>query len=58
MLSEKDKARVRKDFTEWTGGYKASEVGPERLDVYVELAMPADLDSVEVEAFLAEWANR
>ncbi len=57
MLSQRDKARIRKDFIEWTGGYGASEVEPEKIDVYIELAMPVDLDSAEVEAYLAEWAE-
>lgn len=57
MLSKRDKERVRKDFIEWTGGYGASEVEPERIDMYVELAMPADLDPTEVERYLSEWAD-
>lgn len=57
MLSEKDKIRVQEDFIEWTGGYKASEVSPRRIDMYVELAMPADLNADEVSEFLTEWAD-
>lgn len=56
MLSQQDKARVRKDFIEWTGGYGASEVEPEKIDLYVELAMPDDLDPAEVDEYLTEWA--
>jgi hypothetical protein len=56
MLSQQDKARVRKDFVEWTGGYGASEVEPEKISLYVELAMPDDLDPAEVDEYLTEWA--
>lgn len=57
MLSQQDKARVRKDFIEWTGGYGASEVEPQKIDLYVELAMPSDLDPAEVSEYLDEWAD-
>lgn len=57
MLTLQDKARVRRDFIEWTGGYGASEVEPQKIDLYVEVAMPDDLDSVAVEAYLSEWAE-
>ena len=57
MLSQKDKARLRKDFIEWTGGYGAAEVEPEKIDMYIELAMPSDLDAAEVDEYLTEWAD-
>jgi len=57
MLTAKDKSRVRRDFIAWTGGYGASEVEPQRIDLYVELAMPSDLDPAEVEEYLAKWAD-
>lgn len=56
MLSAQDKARVRKDFIDWTGGYGAHEVEPQKIDLYVEVAMPDDLDPDEVDEFLTEWA--
>lgn len=57
MLSQADKDLVRNDFIEWTGGYYPSEVEPQQIDTYVELARPAHLDPGEVEAFLYEWAE-
>lgn len=57
MLADKDKVRVYKDFAEWTGGYGADEVEPEQIDLYIEVAMPNDLNPDDVEAFLTECMN-
>ena len=57
MLSQREKAAIRKDFIEWTGGYGASEVEPQKIDLYVEVAMPTGLDPSEVETYLSEWAE-
>ena len=57
MLSQEDKLRIRSDFIEWTGGFVASEVEPEKIDLYVEVAMPNDLDPAAVEEYLSEWSN-
>ncbi len=54
MLSNKDKARVLKDFREWTGGFDPFECEPERIDLYVEVAMDHRLDRNEVDAYLTE----
>lgn len=56
-LSQIDQARVMADFIEWSGGYTASEVESEQIDLYVAVAMPSDMNSVDVEAFLTEWAE-
>lgn len=57
MLADKDKVRVYKDFMEWTGGHGADEVEPEKIDLYIEVAMPNDLNPDDVEAFLTECMN-
>jgi hypothetical protein len=57
MLSQEDKLRIRFDFIEWSGGFDVSEVEPETIDLYVEVAMPDYLEPAEVEEYLSEWSN-
>jgi hypothetical protein len=56
MLTAEDMKRLRKDFIDWTGGYGAHEVEPEKIDLYVELALPYDIDPVAAEEYLSSWA--
>lgn len=56
MLTPDDKARIRADFQEWSGGWLPHEAGDE-VELYLEVAYPSDLDQEEVEAYMTEWAN-
>lgn len=54
-LSEKDKASVRKDFREWSGGYHPGEAADEHekyLDLWEETYDRDDLD-----LFLTQWGE-
>jgi hypothetical protein len=57
MLSNDDKARLRSDFIDWTGGYGANEVEPEKIDLYLELVLPYDIDAAEADEYLTMWAD-
>lgn len=56
-LSETEKERVRRDFLDWSGGFTPSEVEPQEIDLYVDVAMPSDLDPDAVEDFLSIWVE-
>lgn len=57
MLTNKDKVRVFEDFMKWSGGYGPDEVESEQIDLYIEIAMPNDLNPDDVEVFLTEYVN-
>ena len=51
-LTPGEQLRVRTDFLEWSGAEKVCETDVKDLEVYLELARPADLDADAVEEYL------
>ncbi len=56
-LTEEQKKAVRADFMAWSRGDLPDEVGPERIDLYVDVAAPRDFDKDAVHEFFNEWMD-
>lgn len=55
-LTAEDKKRLIDDFKEWSGGSDPSECDEHQVTVYIDYALPQDLDKQAASVYLYNYS--
>ena len=52
-MDETEKESLKRDFLDWSGGFPPED--PDHVKLYLEVALPKDLDAKGAEKALTQW---